>query len=667
MTSGYLEEAVSPDHNNNVGLYVVGDTLHAFTMENADAPLQQRVVHWYTRASDGSWKENPDNGFADAVCQVSDAPTALCNAYLTQDDHLYWRIIAIQEGADKTSQRYLFEVQDGKATLLDTPPAGEISIWMDDTTAFMAVCGDTIVVMDNGMKPCAYDSQGNPVQMEFPEFNGSGRLLCGNAGGFYWLDGENNLQYSLVGGTTAETVLDGSRYALTSPGMFVSSAAVTANDTIYIQMGDGNTSSQKQFLYRYRWDDTLQATQGGDLTVFSLYESPTVAAAVDEMIKQTGANVTYTYALEESTEQGQAVVSGSREDALTQLNTQLLAGSGPDVIILDDMPVQSMIEKGVLADLTGKVNIDGLLPNMAGVWTTETGLYAVPARCFPLLFGGTDEVINTIPDAETLAQQLASEPSINQGEYDWQTDATPLMMFYNTEQLFDTFSPLSVGRIWQGGELNAEVCRTFVEMMGKICQGGGSTLKGMSGEPSAYSGTSYYTPSNGTGASFMNAGSNAFCKLEYSLGGLGSYFQYYTQLSGTQTSAIVRPMTMAAGQSCIQPPCVAGVNVSAQNPEGAVQFLQILLGKSLQEQNTYDGFPTLISAVQSQWQNGLASCGIQSSTDMMAVLQGMDVVQPSTVLRSAALQAVQHYLNGASMGEAIQTARDGAELWLAEQ
>lgn len=417
MTSGYLEEAVSPDHNNNVGLYVVGDTLHAFTMENADAPLQQRVVHWYTRASDGSWKENPDNGFADAVCQVSDAPTALCNAYLTQDDHLYWRIIAIQEGADKTSQRYLFEVQDGKATLLDTPPAGEISIWMDDTTAFMAVCGDTIVVMDNGMKPCAYDSQGNPVQMEFPEFNGSGRLLCGNAGGFYWLDGENNLQYSLVGGTTAETVLDGSRYALTSPGMFVSSAAVTANDTIYIQMGDGNTSSQKQFLYRYRWDDTLQATQGGDLTVFSLYESPTVAAAVDEMIKQTGANVTYTYALEESTEQGQAVVSGSREDALTQLNTQLLAGSGPDVIILDDMPVQSMIEKGVLADLTGKVNI----------------------------------------------------------------------------------------------------------------------------------------------------------------------------------------------------------------------------------------------------------CGIQSSTDMMAVLQGMDVVQPSTVLRSAALQAVQHYLNGASMGEAIQTARDGAELWLAEQ
>ena len=51
----------------------------------------------------------------------------------------------------------------------------------------------------------------------------------------------------------------------------------------------------------------------------------------------------------------------------------------------------------------------------------------------------------------------------------------------------------------------------------------------------------------------------------------------------------------------------------------------------------------------------------------MAVLQGMDVVQPSTVLRSATLQAVQHYLNGVSMGEAIQTARDGAELWLAEQ
>lgn len=665
LTGGYLEEDISPDHNDNVGLYAVGDVLHAVTIENAAAPLQQQIAHWYTMGPDGSWQENEANGFADAAAQVPEASAASCNAYLAQDGSLYWRITVIREEPEKTSQSYLFAVQDGKARLLDTPPVGEVSLWMDDTTTALAVCGDTILVTDNTMEPHAYDNQGNPAPMKFPDIQG--RLLCGNATGYYWLDAQSNLQYCLVGGTTVETVLDGSRYALTSPGMHVRSAAAIDDDTIYIQMSDGNISSQNQELYRYRWDETLEVVQGGELTVFSLYQSRTVEAAVDEMIKQTGAGVTYTYALGESTENGQAVVTGSREDALTQLNTQLLAGSGPDVIILDDMPVQSMIEKGVLADLTGIINTDGLLSNMAGVWQTDAGLYAVPARCVPLLFGGIDTVMADIPDAETLAQRLAAEPNINEAEYNWQTDPIPLMAFRNTEQLFDTFYPLYAGEIWQNNELNAAACRTFLEMLNRICQGGGRSLNIADAAASVYSGTSYYTPSNGTSGSFMNAGSNAFCDLEYSLSGLGSYFQYYTEISGNPTTATVRAMTTAAGQSCIQPSCVAGINASSQNPEGAAQFLQILLGQTVQEQDTYDGYPTLATAVQAQWQAGLSNSGVQSNTDMAAVLQEMDVVQPSTVLRSAMLQAMQCYLESGSAEEAIQTARDTAVLWLAEQ
>ena len=40
-TGGYVEEDVSPDHNYNVGLFVVDGVLNAFTVENpaADGPL----------------------------------------------------------------------------------------------------------------------------------------------------------------------------------------------------------------------------------------------------------------------------------------------------------------------------------------------------------------------------------------------------------------------------------------------------------------------------------------------------------------------------------------------------------------------------------------------------------------------------------------------------
>ena len=109
------------------------------------------------------------------------------------------------------------------------------------------------------------------------------------------------------------------------------------------------------------------------MTIFSLYRSNTVEAAVNAWQKATGGTATYSWALEEGSEDGFSTVTGSREDALTQLNTQLLAGSGPDVLILDDMPVDSFIEKGLLMDLSGKVDTSGMLENMTGVWQTEQG------------------------------------------------------------------------------------------------------------------------------------------------------------------------------------------------------------------------------------------------------------------------------------------------------
>lgn len=138
-------------------------------------------------------------------------------------------------------------------------------------------------------------------------------------------------------------------------------------------------ASSNTRLLRYRWDSELTVSAGGELTIFSLYRSDTVEAAVNAWQKATGGAATYTWALEEGSEDGHTTVNGSREDALTQLNTQLLAGAGPDVLILDDMPVDSFIEKGLLMNLSGQVDTSGMLENLTGVWQTEEGLFA-PAR-----------------------------------------------------------------------------------------------------------------------------------------------------------------------------------------------------------------------------------------------------------------------------------------------
>ena len=70
----------------------------------------------------------------------------------------------------------------------------------------------------------------------------------------------------------------------------------------------------------------------------------------------------------------------SAEDALRTLNTELVAGKGPDVLILDGMPLQSFIDKGVLAELSQVISADGLIPQVVDPMRTDGKLYAVPTR-----------------------------------------------------------------------------------------------------------------------------------------------------------------------------------------------------------------------------------------------------------------------------------------------
>lgn len=659
-TGGYVEEDVSPDHNYNVGLFVVDGVLNAFTVENPVTPLAQQTVHWYVLGQDDQWQEQSGSGFEQLAAQVGDG-IAYPTVYLTQEKKLYWSVTVIAEGTEKSSETSYFAVENGTAQKLDVLPAGEADLAFDEDTVTMAACGDTLLMANSSLEVTACDLTGASVQMELAKLEMGSRFLCGSANGYYILDNQNKVWHYTLGGTTAELALDGSRYSISDPGLFVQSAAVGPDETLYVQMSDGNMASSNTRLLRYRWDSELTVSAGGELTIFSLYRSDTVEAAVNAWQKATGGAATYTWALEEGSEDGHTTVNGSREDALTQLNTQLLAGAGPDVLILDDMPVDSFIEKGLLMNLSGQVDTSGMLENLTGVWQTEEGLFALPARCFPLLAGANEATLSTITDAETLAGLLAAEPNIYD---DGRNETMPLLTYYNTVQLFDTFYPLYAKDIWRDGQLNETACRQFYELLGQIRTGGGATLKNTA--PFDRPDGTYYHPQNNTEGAFINCLCRAFCSPVYSLNGLGGDF-YYASRAGGANAGEVKALATASGTTSIQPVCAAAVNVSAQNPEGAVQFIQTLLSEEVQRQNTYDGVPVLKSAVLSQWEEGFAQYDTSSGTDIVAVLEGMDPNVPSTVLRSAVGAGAQQYFDGASLDEAVETARQEAALWLAEQ
>ena len=151
----------------------------------------------------------------------------------------------------------------------------------------------------------------------------------------------------------------------------------------------------------------------------------------------------------------------SESDAISALNTQLLAGEGPDVIIMDGLNVGSYEDTGVLMELS-KVYDDILqenpdcLENVLNAYRNSDGsIYAIPAmETFTAIIGPENEVKN-VTDARSLAAYISSQDRPEYGND---------LSFYYWECYFDTLYPVYASEIVDSdGNYDAEMLRKFLE------------------------------------------------------------------------------------------------------------------------------------------------------------------------------------------------------------
>ena len=69
-------------------------------------------------------------------------------------------------------------------------------------------------------------------------------------------------------------------------------------------------------------------------------------------------------------------------DSIRALNVRILAGDGPDILVLDGLPVKSYCDKGILKDMTMDIRDlkEKLLPNILMNYVVEDKMYMLPAR-----------------------------------------------------------------------------------------------------------------------------------------------------------------------------------------------------------------------------------------------------------------------------------------------
>lgn len=213
---------------------------------------------------------------------------------------------------------------------------------------------------------------------------------------------EKGLYHHTLYGSTMEQLIDGSLCSMSDPlKNFV--GMVQLGDVFWVLYSGG-------LLKQYTYDPTISTMPENILRIWGLYEDEDIQRVVSAF-GQTHPDfyLTYEHPLGEDT-------GMTREDAMKVLSTELATGNGPDVLLLDELPYDTYVEKGVLADLTATLDGTGerYMDAVRASYQRNGGQYAMPMSIsVPVLMGERDKIqgLSSLEQlAELVEEARASQP-----------------------------------------------------------------------------------------------------------------------------------------------------------------------------------------------------------------------------------------------------------------
>ena len=402
---------------------------------------------------------------------------------------------------------------------------------------------------------------------------------------------------------------------LGDPGNGISYIAVMKDGTVAVLIAEGSGSigggrsvriggMESYTLAAYRYTDAAEGARQ-DFTITSLYSSSKLRKAASDFQRlHPELNVKLQTQLAEGDE-------SPVEDRIRTLNTDLLAGKGGDVLILDGLPVNKYAQRGILMDLTSLLKDIVFLPGIKeGSTATDGKLYAMPAQfSFELLWGNADTVqaIQKLSDLPSLPLQ-AGQTILHPRTYeDWLR-----LLYPASEPQFRN----------DGGQLqfDSPEFETFLEALFQLYIKQGDIPS--DDKPIRKGGV---TPAevlamlNGSAALYP-AFVNSLMQLDIA----------YT-ISGGETSGFSTLPSLGGPGYGYTPSLLTGINARSMNLKQAEEFLLLLYSPEIQALDQMDGLPTVASSLDKQIEDALArSKGGKKMVTMFALpgTNPIDIKQP---------------------------------------
>lgn len=284
------------------------------------------------------------------------------------------------------------------------------------------------------------------------------------------------------------------------------------------------------------------------------------------------------------------ITSGSTtvSDTIRALNTELLGGNGADLLVLDGLPAESYIEKGILEDmkdfLSPMIASGELTEQVSKPYTEENGsIYQIPTRMTLLAAYGDSQAAASLVSMEAM-RAYQEDPS-----------HLPLRPKTNYESLLRQILMLRYDEVvdMRTGKPYPDKIKELLETV--------KVLGEANGAKSAFD----KSEDGGRGNVYnLMPGLDGLLGSEYSRVDQGMSAVAIDKIDGMYN--ILLPLavqrkhgfTMENVNASYLPSGTMGINQACQNKEMAREFILFVLGRDVQSKDLSDGLPVNTLAVR---------------------------------------------------------------------
>lgn len=404
-----------------------------------------------------------------------------------------------------------------------------------------------------------------------------------NSDGYLFFITHDGLYSYVPGGGVTEELVSGARTSLGDP-TFYPKALTGAEDGSFYVLGNQDGEG---ILLHYAYDQNAPTTPDTQLRIYSLFEDEDLRQMISQF-QVSHPEVAVNLEVGVTGENGITI-----EDAIRMLNTEILAGSGPDLIRLDGFHLESYLEKGILADLSGVLGQAGpLLEQVTNCYAQDGKVCAVPTTfALPAMYGAEKYVLQI----HDLASLVAAAKQAKEENPDRERIVNAMYPITMADLYYDSCSAAWVN---PDGTLDAEKLAAFYAAMKELYaldedfrQANAEWMAEFAEEYE--NGEYFFAPGDYTGLGGVSYIYGDICYLPTgTLDGMYAWSSHV--LAGEKDYLSVGYTTIPlSGQASnvFLPRRIMGILATAAHPQAAETFLTFMLSDEVQAKDLNTGFP----------------------------------------------------------------------------